>query len=168
MSLLELTFGSRAASVAFTSPTSARSIWIRRPMCLALRSICTLFTLFPGRNSEKGKSVPSRRSRSASLIEVHCTVECCGASPSSLFTHEPITSSNGFFPIAGTSASAAGNPTGMRMRDCSNLTTSCLSNPRRRRFFDQSNLWTIGQLMEKPALPNGFSADAPVIKPSCA
>jgi hypothetical protein len=36
------------------------------------------------------------------------------------------------------------------------------------KFFDQSNLWTIGQLIEKPELPNGVPAGNPVIKPSCA
>src|SRR5271168_2162284 len=37
-----------------------------------------------------------------------------------------------------------------------------------KKFFDQSNLWTIGQLIEKPALPNFDEALAPTIKPSCA
>jgi hypothetical protein len=56
----------------------------------------------------------------------------------------------------------------MKRRDCSYPTMSCLNNPTRNSLIDQSNLWTIGQLMEKPALPNGAVADCPVIKPSCA
>jgi hypothetical protein len=42
-----------------------------------------------------------------------------------------------------------------------------LNNPSRSVFF-QSNLWTIGQLIEKPELPNAVPAGKPVIKPSCA
>jgi len=56
----------------------------------------------------------------------------------------------------------------MKRRDCSYSTMSCLNNPAWNSLINQSNLWTIGQLMEKPALPNGAVAEAPVIKPSCA
>jgi hypothetical protein len=40
-----------------------------------------------------------------------------------------------------------------------------LNNPHRGQVVDQSNLWTIGQLIEKPALPNG-APPGPVNRPS--
>ena len=52
-----------------------------------------------------------------------------------------------------------------KKRDCSNLTTIGLNNPTGNSLIDQSNLWTIGQLMEKPALPNG-APPGPVNRPS--